>query len=69
MLKVTIATVLASLVVIIGGCQTLTTTPEEQSRKYSRISNLNRMMFNEDIDNILLLDKPSQLTRWHIYTE
>ncbi len=69
MLKVTFATLLVSLALMIGGCQTLTNTPEEQNRKYSRISNLNRMMFNEDIDNILLLDKPSQLTRWHIYTE
>jgi len=39
---------------------------EQQVRKYSRISDMNRRMLADDIDAVFLLDKPSQLTRWHV---
>jgi len=51
------------------GCQTMVRTKEEQIRKYSRMSDINRRLLAEDIDTILLLDKSTQLSRWHLRTE
>jgi len=67
MLKTSITLVLiVSLAVLIflSGCQTLSSDKEQQVRKFSRISNLNRRMLNEDIQNTWLLDRPSYLSRW-----
>ncbi len=67
MLKTSITLVLiVSLAVLIflSGCQTLSSDKEQQVRKFSRISNLNRRMLNEDIQNAWLLDRPSYLSRW-----
>jgi len=44
-------------------------TEEQQIRKYSRMSEINRRLLVEDIDAILLLDKSTQLSRWHLRTE
>lgn len=66
MLKVMITALLVCSAVFLSGCQTVTRNKEEQIRKYSRISDLNRRMLAEDMDAILLLDRPSSLTRWNV---
>ena len=68
MVKKTILSLLLLAGWVLAGCQqqTLTRDEPQQNEKYSRIADLNRRMFAEDIDAILLLDQPSDLTRWHI---
>ena len=53
----------------LAGCQTTTRNEEQQIRKYSRIADINRRMFAEDMDAIFLLDRPSDLTHWHFYVD
>jgi hypothetical protein len=67
MLKTSITLVLTvslAVLIFLSGCQTLSSDKEQQVRKFSRISNLNRRMLNEDIQNAWLLDRPSYLSRW-----
>lgn len=52
----------------LAGCQTMTNTKEQQIRKYSRMSEINRRLLAEDIDAIFLLDRSSQLTSYHMRT-
>ena len=60
---------LLALSVTLTGCQTLSKSKEQQIRKYSRISELNRRMLAEDVDKYLLLDRPSRLTQWHVIAD
>ncbi|MBN1766394.1 MAG: hypothetical protein JW860_14140 [Sedimentisphaerales bacterium] len=54
------------LVFVLVGCQTLSGDKEMQMRRFSRVSDLNRRMMAEDMEAVLLLDKPSSLSRWQI---
>ena len=62
MFRVVLTVILLGLAVILIGCQTLTETPQQSQQRYSRIAELNRLMLNEDIDTLLLMDRPSYLT-------
>ena len=69
MRKITVLLALSGLLTLagfLGGCQTLSSDKEMQIRKYSRISDLNRRMLHEDVEAIMLLDRPSNLSRWHV---
>ena len=66
MLKTTLTIMLISLALLLTGCQTLNNDREQNIRHYSRIADLNRRMFNEDIETFFLLDRPSRLTDVHI---
>ena len=69
MLKATLTIALAvllSVLILVGGCQTITRDKEQQIRKYSRIADLNRRMLAEDWDTFWLLNRSSHLTRWHV---
>ena len=66
MFRVLVPVILAGVGAFLGGCQTMTRDSEQQIHKYSRVSELNRRMFAEDVDTFLLLDEPSALTSWHI---
>lgn len=65
MLRIVSLLVLVCLVPVLGGCQTLVASKEQQIRKFSRMSELNRLMFNEDIQNLLMLDRSSNLSPWY----
>lgn len=69
MRRVLIAIAVLSVSVCLSGCQTMINTKEQQIRRYSRISEVNRLLLAEDIDSILLLDQSSQLTPWHMRTK
>lgn len=69
MQKVIATIVLLSIAILLGGCQTLARDEQQQIRKYSRISDINRRMFAEDVDAYLLLDKPSSLTQWVVHRD
>ena len=69
MSKLMIAFLLAALVVSLVGCQTPVRDEEQQVRQYSKMSELNRRMLAEDIDHILLLERPSRLSQWHVRTQ
>jgi hypothetical protein len=66
MLKYSIMAILLGVTVLASGCQTMTSDSEQQIRKYSRIADLNRRMLADDVDAILLLDRPSNLSQWHV---
>jgi hypothetical protein len=51
------------------GCQTLTRDSDQEIRNYSLVADLNRRMLTEDVDSMLLLDKPSSLNKWHVPAE
>jgi hypothetical protein len=69
MLRIIAIAVLLSLGVFMMGCQTLVRDKEQQIRKYSHVSDFNRRMLAEDIDYLLLLDRPSMLSSWNIRPE
>jgi len=69
MRRVLMAIVVLCVGFCLTGCQTMTRTKEGQIRKYSRMSDINRRLLSEDIDAILLFDKSTQLSRWHLRTE
>ena len=69
MLRAMVVSLLVVVGVFLAGCQTMTHDKEQQIRKYSRIADVNRRLFNEDIHTIFLLDKPSSLTSWHAYVD
>ena len=60
---------LAVIGLMLSGCQSTTHSKEEQIRKYSRMSTLYKMMMVDDIDKMLLMDRPSRLSEWHMVTE
>ncbi len=68
-IKRMIVCLVLSVVVLVGGCQTMVNDKQQEIRRYSRISELNRRMMNEDLDAIFLLDRPSSLTPWHVPLE
>lgn len=51
---------------ILTGCQTMTRNEEQHARQYDRVSDINERLLAEDFDAIMLFDKPSTLSRWHI---
>ena len=69
MLRITIAVLLLSLGTFLVGCQTMTKDSEQNIQRYNRMADLHRRMINEDIEHILLLDRTSRLTRWHLRAE
>ena len=69
MRRVLMAIVVLCVGVCLTGCQTMTRTKEQQIRKYSRMSEINRRLFVEDVDAIFLMDKSTQLSHWHMRTE
>jgi len=63
MVKVTVNVLLmAVLAWAMMGCKTLSKDEEQNTHKYSRVSEINRRMLAEDIERLLLLDKPSTLS-------
>ena len=66
MLKKLLIISLVCMGMMLCGCQTLTRDPEQQNQKYSRIADLNRRMLAEDIDAILMLERQSNLSPYHI---
>lgn len=69
MLRAIVLSLLISAGVFLTGCQTMARDEEQQVRKYSRISDVNRRLLAEDVDAIFLLDRPSRLTHWHFYVD
>jgi hypothetical protein len=69
MRRVLMAIVVLCVGFCLTGCETMVNTEEQQFRKYSRMSDINRRLLVEDIDAILLLDRSTQLTPWHMRTE
>ena len=69
MRRVLMAILVLCVGVCLTGCRTMVNTEEEQIRKYSRMSEMNRRLLVEDIDTILLLDRSTQLSRWHLRSE
>ncbi len=65
MLRIATLLLLFCLAPLLGGCQTLVASKDQQIRKYSRIAEINRLMFNEDIENLLMLDRSSNLSPWY----
>ncbi len=64
-----------ALIMIIGlvlssvGCKSSVNNSSQSIRKYNRVSNINRMLLANDIEKLMLLDRPSRLTRWHVVAE
>ena len=50
----------------LGGCQSMTRNKEQQARKHDRVTDINMRLLAEDFDAIMLLDKPSALSKWHV---
>jgi hypothetical protein len=69
MRRVLMAILVLCVGVCLTGCSTMVNTEEEQIRKYSRMSEMNRRLLAEDIDTILLLDRSTKLSRWHLRSE
>ncbi len=69
MLRTITLSLLLSVGIFLVGCETPALDKEQQYRKYSRIADINRRMMGHDIDALLLLDKPSSLTHYHIYLD
>ncbi len=65
MLKIVTMSFLLCLMFLLAGCQTMVANKEQQIRKYSRIAELNRRMFAEDIDTYLGLKRSSDLNNWY----
>ena len=69
MRKIMVSIVLVGIAMMLGGCQGLTSDSEQNIRKYSRISELNRRMLADDIEAMLLLDRPGRLSRYNVPQE
>ena len=65
MLKIVTMSCLLGLMALLAGCQTMVTDENQQIRKYSRIAELNRLMFVEDLDAYLYLKRSSDLNNWY----
>jgi len=64
-----VVTCLLGLGVLLGGCETLTRDVDQQYRHHSRLEDLHERLLAEDVDSVLLLDRPSRLTHWNIAFE
>jgi len=53
------------LICLVAGC-TLSETAEQRNRRISQSMELQARMMVYDIDAILLLDRSSRLTPWHV---
>jgi hypothetical protein len=51
---------------LLGGCETMVRTGDQQKQKYSRLNDINRRLLAEDMDAILLMHEPTNLHHWHI---
>jgi len=51
---------------LLGGCETMVRTSDQQKLKYSRLEDINRRLLAEDMDSLFLMNEPSRLTSWHI---
>ena len=69
MLRAIVVSLLIVVGVFVSGCQTMTQDEEQQIRRYSRIADVNRRLFAEDMNTIFLLNEPSHLTDWHFYVD
>ena len=69
MRRVLMAMLTLCVVFCLSGCRTMVRTDQEQIRKYSRMSEINRRLLVEDIDAIFLFDKSTNLTRWYMRSE
>ena len=69
MLRTIVVSLLIVMGVFVSGCQTMAQDEEQQIRRYSRIADINRRLFSEDINTIFFLDEPSYLTDWHFYVD
>jgi hypothetical protein len=68
MFRTLLLVVLLAAAALLGGCATLSKDSEQEVRSYSRISELDRRMWAEDMDTFWLLDHPSRLTPYHLLT-
>jgi len=66
MKRMLMAIVAAGVLTCLAGCQTMIRDSDQQMEHYNRVAEINRRILAEDIDAILLLDRPSHLSRWHI---
>ena len=69
MWRAALIVILLGLGTLLIGCQTMTETPDQTRQRYSRISDLNRLMLYEDFESFWLMDRPSNLTRWQVPVE
>ncbi len=61
--KVLLVVVLCALIFLPCGCgRQLGETKAEASRRHDRVLRINHLEMMEDIDRVLLLDRPSRLT-------
>ena len=51
---------------LLVGCQTPAGSASERSLRISEISKQQWRMFIDDVDTILLIDRSSRLTSWHL---
>lgn len=65
MARIVTLLLLLGLMFSMVGCQTLIADRDDYIRKYSRMADINRRMFNEDIENLLMLDRSSNLSQWY----
>ena len=64
MTRIIAALVAAGLLSTLAGCATLVRDKEQQIEQYGRIAEVNRRVLSEDVNSILLLDRPTRLTKW-----
>jgi len=48
-----------------GGCATMTMDEKEHARSQRFATDADPKMMAEDVDLLLMLDRPSRLTQWH----
>ncbi len=58
--------VLSAMLVPLAGCETLTDTPAENSVRLQHAAIMNLRQMNNDIQYILLIERPSWLSRYPI---
>jgi len=67
-MKLTKLSVLAMVVgalslTVLSGCETLTETPGQQRNRMARAIDTNGKQIPDDVESVLLIDKPSTLTK------
>ena len=50
---------------VMGGCASVTQTPQERDRRILQLSNLQMKMLVEDWDYLWLVDHNTRTTPWH----
>ncbi len=58
-----LVSLLLLIAVCLAGCYSET---EDTTRKWSRVSERNRLMLIDDFESFMFLDQPSQLSRWKV---